>query len=45
MRPVILGDRLVYQAEYSFPKKVTHTNLEAADAVSTALRLVEEDFK
>ena len=45
MRPVILGDRLVYQAEYTFPKKVTHTNLEAAEAADFALSLVEKDFK
>ena len=28
MRPVLVGDKLVYQAEYTYPKKVTHTNLE-----------------
>ena len=45
MRPVILGDRLVSQAEYTFPTKVTHTNLEAAEAADFALSLVEKDFK
>ena len=45
LRPVILGGRLVCQAEYTFPKKVTHANLESEEAVKLALRLVREDFK
>lgn len=45
MRPLMLGGKLLFQAEYTYPKKVTHTNLEAADAVKLALALVAEDFK
>lgn len=45
MRPLMLGGKLLFQAEYTYPKKVTHTNLEAADAVKLALTLVAEDFK
>ena len=39
LRPVILGGRLVCQAEYTFPKKVTHANLESEEAVKLALHL------
>ncbi len=45
MRPLKIGGRAKYQAEYTYPKKVTHSNLEAGDARSLALRLVCEDFK
>ena len=45
MRPLMLGDKLLYQAEYTYPKKVTHTNLEARDAAALALSLVKDDFK
>ena len=45
MRPLMLGGKLVYQAEYTYPKKVTHTNLEPSEACRLALALVKEDFK
>ncbi len=45
MRPLKIGGQAKYQAEYTYPKKVTHSNLEAGDARSLALRLVCEDFK
>ena len=45
MRPLKIGGEAKYQAEYTYPKKVTHSNLEAGDARSLALRLVCEDFK
>ena len=45
MRPLKIGGRAKYQAEYTYPKKVTHSNLEAGDARSLAMRLVCEDFK
>ena len=45
MRPLKIGRQAKYQAEYTYPKKVTHSNLEAGDARSLALRLVCEDFK
>lgn len=45
LRPMQIGGRLKYQAEYTYPKKVTHSNLDAADARSLALRLICEEFK
>lgn len=45
MRPVLVGEKLVYQAEYTYPKKVTHTNLEPSEACRLALSLVQENFK
>lgn len=45
IRPLAMGDGIKYQAEYTYPKKVTHANLEADAAVALALRLVCEDFK
>ena len=45
MRPLKLGGKLVYQAEYTYPKKVTHANLEPSEACRLALTLVAEDFK
>lgn len=45
MRPVLMGDKLIYQAEYTYPKKVTHTNLEPSEACKLALSLVQEQFK
>ena len=45
MRPVNIGGKLKYQAEYAYPKKVTHVNLEAAEAQGFALGLVFEEFK
>ena len=45
MRPLKISGKTKYQAEYTYPKKVTHSNLEKDDARSLALRLVCEDFK
>lgn len=45
MRPLKIGGEAKYQAEYTYPKKVTHSNLENGDARSLALRLVCDDFK
>ena len=45
MRPFLLGGNPVYQAEYTYPKKVTHTNLAPAEACKLALLLVTKDFK
>ena len=45
MRPLKIGGEAKYQAEYTYPKKVTHSNLENGGARSLALRLVCEDFK
>lgn len=45
LRPMQIGGRLKYQAEYTYPKKVTHSNLDTAAARSLALRLICEEFK
>ena len=45
LRPLTIGGKMKYQAEYTYPKKVTHANLEADAAIALALRLVCEDFK
>ncbi len=45
LRPISVGGRVKYQAEYTYPKKVTHNNLEVSEAPGFALRLVCEEFK
>lgn len=45
IRPVELSGRRMFQAEYTFEKKVTHENLSAEDALAKALSLVQQDFK
>ena len=45
VRPVEIGGQLMYQAEYTYDKKVTHSNMDAAAACVLAVRLVGEDFK
>lgn len=45
MRPVTIKGELMYQAEFTFEKKVTHRNIPFYEAVDFALNLVEEDFK
>lgn len=45
LRPVILGGELKFQAEYTFPKKVTHSNLEPAAALELAVSLICDCFK
>ena len=35
----------MFQAEYIYPKKVTHSNLDAAQALELSISLVEESFK
>ena len=45
IRPLILGGQLMYQAEYTYPKKVTHANLSAGDAAEMSLSLIANDFK
>lgn len=45
IRPLILGGQLMYQAEYTYPKKVTHANLSAGDAAEISLSLIKSDFK
>lgn len=45
IRPVRLSGKMMFQAEYTFDKKVTHENLSADDALARALELVQSDFK
>lgn len=45
LRPVMLSGSLCYQAEYSFARKVTHTNIEAAHAAEFCCDLIKSDFK
>lgn len=45
IRPVKLSGRRMFQAEYTFDKKVTHENLSAEDSLTRALDLVKSDFK
>ncbi len=45
IRPVMLGGTLKFQAEYTFPKKVTHSNLEAAAALELSESLICDVFK
>ena len=45
IRPVKLSGKMMFQAEYTFDKKVTHENLSADDALARALDLVQSDFK
>lgn len=45
IRPVEIAGQLLFQAEYTFDKKVTHENLTAETAQALALRLIHQDFK
>ena len=45
MRPISVSGRVKYQVEYTYPKKVTHKNLEATEAPGFALQLVCEEWK
>ena len=45
IRPVKIGLQLMFQVEYHYEKKVTHANLEAAEAIVEARRLLDEKFK
>lgn len=45
MRPVSIKGEALYQTEYHFDKKVTHSNIPRRDVVGTAMKLIAEDFK
>ncbi len=45
MRPVNIKGETVYQTEYHYEKKVTHSNISRSDVVKTAAKLIAEDFK
>ena len=45
LRPIQAGGRLCCQAEYTYPKKVTHQNLPLAEAADFCLQLCTDTFK
>lgn len=45
IRPMKLGDDLIFQAEYTVGKQVTHQNLKGEEAAALAGKLLQEDFK
>lgn len=45
IRPVEISGQVLFQAEYTFDKKVTHENLSCQAASQLALQLIKEDFK
>ena len=45
LRPILLGGELCCQAEYTYPKKVSHRNLPLTEAAALCLALCEQDFK
>ena len=44
-RPVKIGVEIMFQAEYTYEKKVTNNNLDSEGAFAEAKRLLAEDFK
>lgn len=45
IRPVCIGGQQMYQAEYTFEKKVTHENLSSEETVRCSLSLIAEQFQ
>ncbi len=45
IKPISSKDEPLYQAEYTFEKKVTHTNFPATSGAEFCLALIENDFK
>ena len=45
IRPVKIGGRFVFQAEYTYTNKVIHENLHQDEACELALTLIVRDFK
>ena len=45
LRPILSVGKLCCQAEYTYPKKVTHRNLPLTEAAALCLALCEQDFK
>lgn len=45
IKPIFSKDEPLYQAEYTFEKKVTHTNFPATAGAEFCLALIENDFK
>ena len=45
VRPIMAGETIKYQAEYTYEKKATHKNFDENEAVDFCLELMAEDFK
>lgn len=45
IRPVLIRDSLIYQAEFTFEKKVTHENISPAEAAARCVQIIENEFK
>ena len=45
MRPVSIKGETIYQIEYHFDRKVTHTNISRCDVTEAATKLIAEYFK
>ena len=45
VRPIMAGETIKYQAEYTYEKKATHKNFDEGEAVEFCLQLMVDDFK
>ena len=45
VRPIMVGEEIKYQAEYTYEKKAMHKNLSKDEAIDFCLNLMVEDFK
>lgn len=45
VKPILLRERYLYQAEYHFEKKVTHENLDKEECLALCQSLMETTFK
>lgn len=45
VRPIMMGDQMQYQAEYTFEKKATHKNFGKDEAIEFCVKLIADDFK
>lgn len=45
LRPVVIKGEYMYQAEYSYEKKVTHENIPYYKGIDFALSLIRDDFR
>lgn len=45
LRPVTIKGEYMYQAEFHYDKKVTHTNLPYHEGINFSLNLINNDFK
>ena len=45
VRPIMVGNDICYQAEYTYEKKATHKNFGQEEAVEFCTNLIKDDFK